>query len=58
MDAQAGLRHCCSPTPEERFSRVEAHMNWPILTEPINIKKAFVYLVLIHVFVIFSNSFL
>ena len=26
MDAQAGLRLCCSQTPEDRFSRVEAHM--------------------------------
>ena len=25
MNAQAGLRLCCSQTSEERFSRVEAH---------------------------------
>ena len=24
-DAQAGLRLCCSQTPQDRFSRVEAH---------------------------------
>ena len=26
MDAQAGLRLCCSQTPEDRFFRVEAHI--------------------------------
>ena len=26
MDAQAGLHLGCSQTPEDRFSRVEAHM--------------------------------
>ena len=26
MDAQAGLRLCCSQFPEDRFSRVNAHM--------------------------------
>ena len=25
-DAQAGLRLCCLQTPEDRFSRVEAHL--------------------------------
>ena len=25
-DGQAGLRLCCSQTPEDRFSRVEAHL--------------------------------
>ena len=26
MDAQASLRLCCLQTPEDRFSRVEAHL--------------------------------
>ena len=26
MDAQADLRNCCSQTPEDRFSCVEAHI--------------------------------
>ena len=26
MDAQAGLHLCCSQNPEDRFSRVEAHL--------------------------------
>ena len=26
LDAQAGLRLCCSHTPEDRFSRIEAHI--------------------------------
>ena len=26
MDGQAGLRLCCSQTPEDRFSPVEAHI--------------------------------
>ena len=26
MNAQAGLHLCCSQTPEDRFSRVEAHI--------------------------------
>ena len=29
-DAQAGLRFCCSQTTEDKFSRVEAHMNHQI----------------------------
>ena len=38
-DVQAGLRLCCLQTPEDRFSRVEAHIEsgtginkWEILT--------------------------
>ena len=27
MDGQAGLRLCCLQTPEDRFSRIEAHIN-------------------------------
>ena len=26
MDAQAGLHLCCSQTPEDRFSHIEAHI--------------------------------
>ena len=26
-DAQSGLRLCCLQTPEDRFSRIEAHLS-------------------------------
>ena len=26
MDAQAGMRICCSQSPEDRFSRIKAHI--------------------------------
>ena len=32
MDGQAGLHLCCSQTPEDRFSHIETHSMWHIIT--------------------------
>ena len=38
MIRQAGLRLCCSQTPEDRFSRIEAHMFFKEIGKKYNIQ--------------------
>ena len=41
-EAQAGLRLCCSQTPEDRFSLVEAHIIVDNILSMYNVNISFV----------------